>query len=65
MRAGSDKRPALLINFIDRTIGLYSKSLISFLKLSILEGNKRFQMLNQGVDLEIEREIWESENFAY
>lgn len=29
------------------------------MKLSILEGNKRFQMLNQGVDLEIEREIWE------
>ena len=35
------------------------------MKLSILEGNKRFQMLNQGVDLEIEREIWESENFDY
>ena len=65
MRAGSDKRPALLIDFIGRTVGLYSKSLISFMKLSILEGNKRFQMLNQGVDLEIEREIWESENFAY
>lgn len=59
MRAGSDTRPALLIDFIDRTIGLYRKNLISFMKLSILEGNKRFQMLNQGVDLEIEREIWE------
>lgn len=35
------------------------------MKLSILEGNKRFQTLSQGVDLEIEREIWESENFAY
>ena len=58
-------RSALLIDFIDRTIGLYRKNLISFIKLSILEGNKRFQMLNQGVDLEIEREIWESENFAY
>ena len=65
MRAGSDTRPALLIDFIDRTIGLYRKNLISFMKLSILEGNKRFQTLNQGVDLEIEREIWESENFAY
>ncbi len=58
-------RSALLIDFIDRTIGLYRKNLISFMKLSILEGNKRFQTLNQGVDLEIEREIWESENFAY
>jgi len=65
MRAGSDMRSALLIDFIDRTIGLYRKNLISFMKLSILEGNKRFQTLNQGVDLEIEREIWESENFAY
>lgn len=35
------------------------------MKLSILEGNKRFQTLNSGVDLEIEREIWESENFDY
>ena len=57
--------PVFYINFIGRTIGLYRKSLISFMKLSILEGNKRFQMLNQGVDLEIEREIWESENFDY
>ena len=35
------------------------------MKLSILEGNKRFQTLNHGVDLEIETERWESENFAY
>ena len=65
MRAGSDKRPALLIDFIGRTVSLYSKSLITFTKLSILEGNKRFQTLNQGVDLEIEREIWGQENFDY
>ena len=57
--------PAFYINFKHRTIGLYRKSLITFMKLSILEGNKRFQTLNHGVDLEIEREIWESENFAY
>ena len=35
------------------------------MKLSILEGDKRFQIVYEGVDLEIEREIWESENFAY
>lgn len=29
------------------------------MKLSILEGNKRFQTVYQGVYLEIEREIWE------
>ena len=48
-----------------RIICLNRKDLITFTKLSILEGNKRFQTLNHGVDLEIEREIWESENFAY
>ena len=36
-------QPALLIDVIDRTIGLYRKNLISFMKLSILEGNKCFQ----------------------
>lgn len=35
------------------------------MKLSILEGNKRFQIVYEGVDLEIERELWELENFDY
>lgn len=35
-------RPALLIDFIGKTIGLYRKSLITFTKLSILEGDKHF-----------------------
>ena len=48
-----------------RIIGLNRKDLITFTKLSILEGNKRFQTLNQGVALEIEGELWELENFDY
>ena len=48
-----------------RTIGLYRKSLISFMKLSILEGNKRFQIVYEGVYLEIEGELWELENCDY
>ena len=35
------------------------------MKLSILEGNKRFQIVYEGVYLEVEREIWEQENFDY
>lgn len=35
------------------------------MKLSILEGNKRFQIVYVGVYLEIERELWELENFDY
>lgn len=35
------------------------------MKLSILEGNKRFQIVYEGIYLEVEREIWESENFDY
>ena len=35
------------------------------MKLSILEGNKRFQIVSEGVYLEIERELWELENFDY
>ena len=31
-----------LIDFIGRTIGLYRKSLLSFMKLSILDSNRRF-----------------------
>lgn len=65
MRAGTDKRPALLIDFIGRIIGLNRKDLLSFMKLSILEDNKRFQMVYVGVYLEIERELWEQENFDY
>ena len=29
------------------------------MKLSILEGDKRFQIVYEGVYLEVEREIWE------
>ena len=35
------------------------------MKLSILEVNKRFQIVYEGVYLEVEREIWELENFDY
>ena len=54
-----------LNDFIGRTIGLYRKSLLSFMKLSILEGNKRFRIVYEGVYLEIKREIWGQENFDY
>ena len=48
-----------------RIIGLNRKYLITFTKLSILEGNKRFQIVYEGVYLEVEREIWGLENFDY
>ena len=35
------------------------------MKLSILEGNKRFQTVYVGVYLEVEREIWGQESFDY
>ena len=54
-----------LNDFIGRTIGLNRKDLLSFMKLSILEGNKRFQIVYEGVYLEVEREIWGQENFDY
>ena len=48
-----------------RIVSLNRKDLLSFMKLSILEGNKRFQIVYEGVYLEVEREIWGQENFDY
>ena len=57
--------PAFFVHLYWRIIGLNRKDLLSSPKLSILEGNKRFQLVELGVYLEIERELWGLENFDY